>query len=381
MTKHSIASTLILAALVANNNFAFADDDDNNNRWNTENDPHQVISNLETKWDNLPLDGKVNTTKRGWSDFYWSQDKGGIAYRYQSDSKFSDDKSPSLTGLTSTQANVLSPAEKADIVLGDYSYSITTSERKRNSSHAPDWRGLCHGWSPSANQYDEPQTTTVKGKTNVQVTFYTDDIKALLAYYMGQVSDGKVVQVGKRCNLQRAFAFFEKEACDDINPASMHLIFANLIGIKHTGLQGDLERYKQVWNYPIVGYHVEVQSMTQAGQVSNKATPGTAKEIDVETTITYAGAIDPTIGTVLDKPAITDDSNIDGPVHSQLWQTAVYDYTLELDYYNHVIGGRWDDGSDRPDFLWTIEHKTPNPQSGDKATASFGRLFQLLGLN
>jgi hypothetical protein len=42
-----------------------------------------------------------------------------------------------------------------------------------------------------------------------------------------------------------------------------------------------------------------------------------------------------------------------------------YEYRLELNARDEIVGGSWDAGSDRPDFAWVL--KGPIPFTGDYA--------------
>ncbi len=50
----------------------------------------------------------------------------------------------------------LSPAEKFDILRGDFADTLTTAVRRESDFSAVSWAGLCHGWAQAALAYPEP---------------------------------------------------------------------------------------------------------------------------------------------------------------------------------------------------------------------------------
>lgn len=336
-TTHLIITTLLTVSF---NSYAAKP----NNHWNTINDPTRIVDNMESNIHRLPLTGSVDTTKRGWGDYYWANVTGGIAYRWQAESFFKKDKSPSfreIKNMSQEEINLLSPAEKFDAALDLYKFPLATSERKSNGASQPSWRGICHGWSPASIQFDEPQPKVITNKQNISIPFTSSDIKSLLAYYIARVTDANATLVGTRCNLKSAGAsFFKTQSCTDINPASLHLILTNMLGLKQKAVIADIEPTKAVWNYPLVSYESKI--IRASDRVPEKSTPGTRKIVEYETTVLHPSAIDPEALPVLG-------------TKKQVWDTVTYKYILELNANDDVIGGTWIKGTSGPDFVWILE--------------------------
>lgn len=328
--------------------------------WDAANNPAVIATpEYERSWQKLPLTGVL--TNKGWSDDYWPTYKGGITHRWiKKDHSYAIADMETLRGM---RLNDLSPAEKYDVFMERFDFPTVKDERKRTrimktvegspeydaSYEIPQWEGLCHGWAPAAHNFLEPKRS-VKVQTPVgDMEFFASDIKALLTYYH-QYSGNRSTRtsfVSRRCEVKfaeldeklaageidkKAWEDAREGACGDVNAATFHLVLANEIGIKKLGFLLDVTRDFEVWNQPVNEYTSYVlEEKAEAGEGS---APGTVREITVETRMNY---------TVESEPSIW-------PVGaSEL--SKVYQYILELNASDEVIGGRWI-SEDRPDFLW-----------------------------
>lgn len=334
---------------------------DTQEAWNQVNSPW-IMSGSDTVTDfwNLPLSGEV--AQKGWSDYYWPTYQGGISYRWLTKSKIY----PAFPrGYTNTVFALQSPAEKYDILLNRYDFPTVASERYRTrvmktipgtsefdpSYEIPAWEGLCHGWAPAAHNFKEPKrvvTVTVRG--NNKVVFYPSDIKALLTYYQqyGGNRSTQTVFAGQRCNndfskLQEKYnrgeiswetlkAVRESEACRDTNAATLHLALANEIGRAKRGFIVDITRDAEVWNQPVNSFESQITGARDGA--SDGAAPGTVKEVQIKTLMSYSVEVPQSTVAVGAKE-----------------QTVEFEYVLELNDRGQVIGGRWLSDA-RPDFLW-----------------------------
>ena len=127
----------------------------------------------------------------------------------------------------------------------------------------------------------------------------------------------------------------DSKECRGINAGAFHVILANMIALKDRGFIADLTRDLEVWNQAIYGYRTQVLAERTNG-LSRQAAPGTVKEVKVRTTMTYIVEIESTWELTESKAA---------------FRHITYDYWLELDKKNQIIGGSWI-SFDRPDFLW-----------------------------
>ncbi len=306
--------------------------------WDSDNDPKNILgSGIEYREAALPTVGEIDQTRRGWPDSYWPEVKGGIAYRWQTKSNFKKNQSynaAQASGMSAEELNVLSPSEKFDLLVSDYKYSLTKELRKANDPKTEEWHGLCDGWSAASLQFDEPQPVVVQsadGKLNIPFT--SSDIKALLAYYVGRISDAGVNFVGTRCTMKSGPAkIFGAKRCGDVNAGAFHIVLTNQIGKRQQGFISDLDQFKEIWNYPIIAYKYDR---------SNVYKKGSKNLVDIHMTIkTKNDEINP-------QPLPMLHTNKNTPVFYEYW------YTLELSNDGRVVGGDWDKESNRPDFLWT----------------------------
>ena len=323
---------------------AFAEPTANNkNAWDGWNNPYKMDANFENRLDALPTSGELASKGLAWSGYYWANNKGGIAQRWSSKNPqhFKYD-SPSLyeaKNMTTEQINELSPAEKYDLFTGNYDYPTVTASWSYTRPGAPIWNGICHGVSPASLNHSEPKPVTLTNADGIKVTFYSSDVKALLANHYANVSDTGIIQVGKRCFVGARVSIANRTSgCMDVNPGSMHIIMANKLGISKTGYIADMDRYRQVWNHAAVKFDAKILGSTK---LNRSAATSAIRAVKVRTKVTYAASIDPEVTPVI----ATDLAKYD---------TRSYSYTLELNSNGEIVGGEWI-SKDRPDFMWIKE--------------------------
>ncbi|MFW7380751.1 MAG: hypothetical protein ACOH5I_18195 [Oligoflexus sp.] len=335
--------------------------------WNAANNPVRIGGkDLEYKLAELPLAGK--TRQVGWSDDYWPTYKGGLSYRWRLGYNASsiNYKTFDEANISRTNLGALSPAEKYDIFMGSFNYPLVHMERARTkvlktipgsdffeeAYEIPAWEGLCHGWAAAANNFKEPKAVTMTGPSGIEVPFTSSDIKALLTFYQQYRDNGSVKDyfMSERCNVSftkldedlRSESITEEEyrrlrnegPCKGVNPGAFHVIIANEIGKKKDFLVMDITRDAEVWNQPINSYTSEVVSESLEN-FSENAAPGTVKEVTLKTLVNYSVETAPNLNRI--RPAE---------------QTAVYEYSLELNEAGEILGGTWISDMPRPDFLW-----------------------------
>jgi hypothetical protein len=313
--------------------------------WDGANNPTIFDNAYEYRLDVLPLKGKVEG-HTPWSDDYWPLNKAIIARRYQVPNtdhfKYKTYSRSELLGLDEDSRTSLikkmSPAEKFDLLNGNYTYPLVEQSRKWGSKGAADWAGICQGWSPAAIHHPQPQPVTVVNKDGISIPFGSSDIKGILSYYYA-VKKSKVVQVGLRC---RGGIFRLGGNCkDDVNPGALHVILANELGLKGESFIMDKEQFKEVWNQPVHSFSSHVRS--QRYPTRREAKRGISRVITVATQLNYVDEVDSTFEAKSDKD-----------VAKILSLNLLYD--LEIDYQGKISGGEWRSGSDQwPDFIWKKE--------------------------
>lgn len=305
--------------------------------WNDINKPDMINSHYITNYSALPLSGSVGADRTPWSDTYWPHNQGGINSRWNSSTKrgfgYYLASKEEVAMMTPEELSALSPAEKYDIFMGDYSYPTVRRVWSTTSPRAPSWNGICHGWAPAAIMYSEPFPVTVTSPFGIQVPFGSSDIKGMISYYYANVATSQAHQLGARCSV--AFAFLP--SCSDVNAGSFHIVLANQLGLMKTAFIGDYSRLREVWNNPI--YSFESRIISEGGAFRGTA-PGTVKTLLVTSSVSYTNELDdpswmPVVGTPQFQRKVTE-----------------YKYYLELDAANNIIGGSWVTWN-RPDFLWT----------------------------
>jgi len=242
--------------------------------------------------------------------------------------------------MSAEQIENLSPAEKFDIVNGQFDYPTVNSERSRCSPYLDEWEGLCDGWAQASTYFEEPKPITIKTDDGISVPFGSSDIKALLIYYLAIVKNENFKLLGERCNGDSTYnsEVFASEEYNDVNAGAFHIILTNFVGIKKHTIIADIVPDNQVWNKPIFAY--ETSFSDEKFDISDNAARGTMKEIEAITKIKYRTETEKSWTPLNNDPKYTKEQT--------------YRYILELDKDDEIIGGRWISKS-HPDFLWTRE--------------------------
>lgn len=313
-----------------------------------------------------------------WSDSYWPIYRGGLAQRYNDPDYLAYDwqeardyvrQHPTAGLVAENSLELLSPAEKYDLLLGLEEYPLTASQWAvgegffRRSGRVESWMGSCHGWAPASMMMPEPKKKIVIGK----IPFHPSDIKGLatLLWAKGSFSTRFI---GGRCNLQRPPTDSQGRATDqnclDNNPGSWHQVVVNQLGISKRPFIMDASSDYQVWNHPVYAYdYVYFNPRTgMAGSYAEAAeksgswdkrksvrSPETKFIIGVRMNVSYA---------VENEPSTEEDQ----PRESS---SAKYIYDLELNGRGEIIGGEWH-SEGHPDFLWVpVPGAVPRTQ-GDR---------------
>jgi hypothetical protein len=306
--------------------------------WKPHDEPLNLAPDYDRRLDSLPASAQL--AKAPWPDTYWPSYEGGISARWASnDPQHFTYESPTreaLLTMSLEEKAQLSPAEKFDILKGDYSYSLVRSERMRTSPTKPSWEGLCHGWAAASMLYDEPAPATVTNADGIEIPFGSADIKGLITYYQGQVARPQSQFLGLRCNVAiddyndpRA----REDDCKGVNAGAFHVVLANQIGLRNEGFVVDVTRDLEVWNHPVSGFQ---SLISPKADISPTAAPGTVREVMVETTMYYV------------VESMPQWSKLNAADYTS---ERTYVYTLEIDASGAIIGGEWLQ-EDRPDFMW-----------------------------
>ncbi len=308
--------------------------------WNDNSDPFRVNPNYTAFLKDLPLSASLPDSELPWSGPYWADRKGSIAYRWQTGEKPWEYELHTREQILESEKNKLdisklSPAEKFDILRGNYDFPLMKELRKIYGKDIASWRGICTGWAQASLHFDQPKPVTLQNPDGINVPFGSGDIKALASYYYdGPGEDDRVTaRIGKRCNRGDP-----KEVCRrDVNAGAFHIVLTNRVGIEKKGLLMDRSPRIQVWQHPIYSYESRI-----LGQRSPRkdASPLAIKEVHVKTTIYFGSETAATL-----------------ELSSIYEKTRVLNYWLELDTDGQIVGGRYTTlfGGKVPDYIWTSE--------------------------
>jgi len=342
--------------------------------------PHNSIDNLH-QIDSRNL-SSATLPFQPWSDYYWPAYKGGIAYRYadpytSSLNNFNSIKyhvlynQPASSLINSNHQNDLSPSEKYDLLMGDYSFSLTNStlqelDQINQSRPFEGWEGICDGWAIASFMYKRPvRSVKVYNPQGIPIEFYPSDIKALNTFLWAKhTKKSKITRmVGQRCNLKNPQTDYNgrilAQECFESNPGTVHLALINQIGIQQKGFVFDATYDYQVWNHPVHSYkyrYFNVNTQETFEKASDAQVPlnyymndpfrnyrsyKSTNVVGVELTLQYIAETRP-------RASSSDAPNQDAVV------SVTYIYDLELDTYGRVIGGEWYQNA-HPNFLWNTQ--------------------------
>lgn len=295
------------------------------------NDPSIILSSeYNSHFDSLPLDGSLNTEP--WSGYYWPKHKGGIAFRWQSNEQhdYVLYEEETLHELDAKRLSELSPAEKYDLLVGNYNYPLTHRILAENTANESAWTGICHGWSPASIAYQEPPSVIMTNPDGLTIPFGSSDIKALLSYYRAEVVRSpykehewraEIHVVGSVCTT----GVPSDPNCFDTNPGAFHIVLANQVGLLKRGMNIDADTTYEKWNQPVYAYDTTVLKHQDPNP---SASPSAVIEVVVQTDLEYTLEIEPQWVTAIGSS-------------EQSTRVETYLYSLELDADGHIVGGQW----------------------------------------
>ncbi|MFC4161451.1 hypothetical protein [Chitinimonas lacunae] len=337
----------------------------------------QIVSNVHTI-DSANL-RSARLTAQPWSDTYWPLYNGSLSNRYADARQwnyptatwkdywnFAHQIFP-ITTYVGAQMNLLSPAEKYDLLVGDVGYNLTVQMWNSGKRYydaygkVEAWMGLCHGWAAASYTLPRPKKSLeLTGVNGHKMTFYPSDIKALGTLLWSNASPG-VRFVGGRCNTKNpakdANGRIIDQYCFDSNPGSWHQAVINQIGISKRSFIFDATYDYEVWNQPVLGYSLVYfnpqtnQTFATARQAMIARSAYTSDKfknyrdqngqyiVGVRMRIDYMNENSPSHRTT-DSPAYDSISAV------------TYTYDLELDAAGKILGGEWYSNR-HPDFMWT----------------------------
>lgn len=328
---------MIFALLGILTTFVFASPMGVQEEWSRISDPLVMGKHFEIRFHMLPLSAQVNRPGHYWSGDYWAMNKGNINFRWNAKTNQINYRSPTKEEvMLMSQAELahLAPSEKYDLFMGRYWYPLKQEVAKITAYEAESWEGICHGWAPASMNHMEPTPKTLKNPDGLSIPFGSSDIKAIISYfYAFPYQVPSTYQVGRRCD--RTVMDTNEDCHQDLNAGAFHIVLTNKIGLENKGIVADLNRYRQVWNHPILAYSSKVLS---EGGARLDSAPGTTRTANISTTVTYVSGA-------------SHSWNPQNGTRAHKTESMVLNYIIEIDGYGNILGGMWK-SAQRPDFLW-----------------------------
>jgi len=300
-------------------------------RWNAQNDPTIMATDLVFNLKQLPSAGKLDRTP--WSETYWASKKGSINLRWNTEKqegfRYESPTRSQVMRMSKAQLAGLAPSEKYDLFMGRYDYPLKKEVDGIASPFAKWWSGLCDGWSLAALQYAEPKPVDMVNPDGIVIPFGSSDVKGLMSYAAARHFDVETRQVGGRCSTTGRI--FSTPGCEDINAGALHIVLANMIGIRKQGFVTERDPSNQIWNQATYGFesHFMGSAKPEAG----------SSGIRVHTTLIYVDELEESSW----EPVVSSGKNVEGKME--------LDYILDLDYQGNIIGGKYL-SEIHPDFVW-----------------------------
>lgn len=276
----------------------------------------------------LPLAGKISNPGLLWTGDIWKLNRGAINYRWNADEKkgfdYSSPTSREIMAYPREKMRQLSPSEKYDLYMGRYDYPLKNEVDWMARQGKMSWEGLCHGWAGASLNHEEPGPKTVTNPDGVVIEFGSSDIKALLTYAYSKILIKPDQSLGKRCEYYSLLD--DEDYCDnDLSALTFHAVLTNKIGLRGQSFIADMDRYKEVWNHPILSYETKILSRAK-------------RKVTVQTLVTYVDVVE-------------KNSWEKGAKQMVSYMTMTYE--LSLDEKGNMIDSKWI-SRERPDFIWTV---------------------------
>ena len=306
-----------------------------------------------------------------WSGHYWPHYQGALGVRYREpnfktlisrdEKKFGmykkiTEKWPTYS-FKNEAMNLLSPAEKYDLLVGDYTMAMTKFSWELGSgmvSAVPTWRGICDGWSSATQMMPRPiKSVEMTSPSGQKITFFPEDIKALGSQLYARNQENPIF-LGKRCSVKIPNPF--SNACNPTNPGSFHKALVNRVGKLGKSFIADIDPSTQVWNYPVKSYSVTYYNVLSNEESKNfkdvvelfKDHHRFKKGFSRHNRTGYIVGVEVKVKYQDMRPAPL--SVEDGAEYDKVL-TKTYDYDLELDYSYNILGGVAS-AKNLPDFIW-----------------------------
>ncbi|MCO4754193.1 MAG: hypothetical protein KC478_06910 [Bacteriovoracaceae bacterium] len=341
-------------------------------------DPEYLIKNLKQMEEQDLIGG--NVAIKPWSDWYWPIAVGQLSFRYNDEymMRAYSSKAPGEENVWTwvnewhqkampSDINLLSPAEKYDLLMGDTNYTLTKQMLQAGSFYqqsygkVESWMGLCHGWAPASYMLPRPvKSLNLQTPSGETLQFKPSDLKALgsLLWATGRQQNRFV---GGRCNNSNpqkdSVGRVIDQNCFDTNPGSWHTTVVSQIGRKKTPFVMDATFDYEVWNHPVTAYQYSYFNPSRLERArSLEDAKVEISDFPNDRFKDYRGPeATSVVGILMDVEYLveTEPSREDFDIEkNDRYQYVQYAYDLELDAEGNIVGGEWYTNK-HPDFLWT----------------------------
>ncbi|KAF4028393.1 Transglutaminase elicitor [Phytophthora infestans] len=318
-------------------------------------------SKMEMKLSNLPSSATYSPSP--WNSLLWHTYNDSINYQWSEGQPSATEKYATAFGLdVKTLMDSVSISSGVDSM--NYSIVCTSDSdcdtpwehcgirAEASSGYCIDAAyGLSHAWAPASVLEKEPKCpVTFSG-----VTFEPLDIKALLMRIYDTASISTVFTgvrySGGNFSVDN-HGRNEDPAYRDLNPGFFHIAATNILGKHKATFIVDRYASYEVWNQPVDGFTVHEQKVMtpeEAAQTFYRLQTYPWNEaaksiVHVKSSLSWSNA------TFAGRRSEVDEQTGTG---------ADYEYLLEMDDVDQIIGGEWLNKSndEHPDFLWFPERK------------------------
>ena len=245
-------------------------------RWDAANDPVIADPSLIRDVASLPTEGAVVTSP--WPGWYWPTAADSINDRWN--------------------PGAPSPAEKVELAFGEPGFAHAVSSKYGVLAHAsepvcasdaqcaagaicarprgawpgssgrciPGWWGIDHGWAAATILEPAPKSAVQQAGQ----TFDVSDIEALVSLMYTRAL--AINFLGKRSNAVVIAADLQGSPLDpvdrDIDAGALHVVLANRVGLRKTGVVIDREIDEKVCNVPVRSFRVTNTFMGQLAEIT-----------------------------------------------------------------------------------------------------------------
>lgn len=246
-----------------------------------------------------PSSYRLQGSETPWAGNFFPMQDGGLANRWQTSTsyKYTRHSKEELLRMPSENLNLLSPAEKWDLLQGDYTYSATRHEMEyRGRSKRPDkewdskkfgWEGFCNGVRGAGINSPEPvRPITKTNPDGIKVTFQPADLKGLAGASYFHVHPNRYAGIGSPTREK------EKNDPDRPSPGAFDIALRAFIGLGKKGFVIDTDPKEELWNETVAGYQRDVRDGGRVTGKDRQYAPTIKRKVKVSTTLSMLGEID-----------------------------------------------------------------------------------------